>query len=100
MTAQEAVNKIAEHIVRNGGIWSMWYVGITYDYNQRLFNEHKADKNNGVWVCCPCDNANEARIVERHFLEKRECKGGLGGGDDTANWVYAYKITPYTVESV
>ncbi len=100
MTAQKAVDEIVAYINNNGGVYSAWYVGITSDYKQRLFTSHAVDERSGAWICCPCDSATGARNAERHFLERLMCKGGPGGGDDASSYIYAYKVTPGTFESV
>ncbi len=100
MTAQEALNEINNYILENGGEYSKWYVGITSDPEDRLFNSHRVNKDSPTWVYCSCVSSTAARNVESYFLEKQRTLGGQGGGDDTAIYVYAYKTNPYTVETV
>ena len=99
MTVQEAFDAINNFILERGGEFAKWYVGITADPEDRLFNAHKVTRIS-PWIHCACVNAAAARNVESYFLEKKGALGGSGGGDDTARYVYAYKTTPYTVESI
>jgi len=98
MTAQEAVNEIVKYISSWGGVYSKWYIGIATDPEDRLTNGHRVEKA-GHWIYCPCDSSSNARAAERHLIDKLGTQGGQGGGDDSTKSVYAYKITPYTVES-
>lgn len=80
------------------GNYSDWYVGITADPKKRLFTEHKVDEKNGIWIYREAFGSESARAVEDYFVNKLGTKGDVGGGDDTSNYVYAYKITSYTAE--
>ena len=99
MTTQEALNAINNHIIKNGGDYTRWYVGITSDPEERLFNNHNVAKNSLTWIYRSCTSSLSARRVESYFLEKKNTLGGAGGGDDDSTYVYAYKTTSYTVES-
>lgn len=99
MTAQEVVNEINGYIQRNGGIYSAWYVGIAADPQDRLFNNHCVKRDQDLWIYRPCLNSSDARLVEKHFLDRLGTSGGSGGGDYNTSAVYAYKIAPHTFES-
>ncbi len=98
MTREEAINEIKKYISESGGEYPAWYVGITSDPNDRLFNAHKVVRNS-FWIYCPCTDSEVARAVEEYFLGEEGSMGGPGGGDDNATYVYAYKIADGTVES-
>lgn len=99
MTTSEAINEIIAYIRENGGIYSDWYVGIAADPRDRLFNNHGVMEKGGSWIYCPCETSNDARSVEKYFLDRLNAKGGSGGGDYTTKSVYAYRITSYTIQS-
>lgn len=97
-TRQEAKEDIDAYIRENSGIYPNWYVGITADPEKRLFNDHNVIKKGGVWIHVRCTSTDAARDVETYFINEKGTKGGPGGGDDDAIYVYAYKITPSTRE--
>jgi hypothetical protein len=73
-----------------------WYVGITSNVKQRLFNEHNVNEyNDSGYIICQAINSEHARAAESNLF-KLGFKGDTGGGDDTATFVYAYLITTNT----
>ena len=99
MTREEAINEIKKYIAENGGRYPDWYVGVTSDPNDRLFNAHRVVRNGAAWIYHLCSSSEVARNVEDYFLGECGTMGGPGGGDDDATYVYAYKIAPNTIES-
>ena len=100
-TAVKSLNQIAQeiddYIHSGGGGYSSWYVGIASDPRARLFNDHNVNEMNDSWIYRDCGSDTSARKVEEYFIGKG-CKGGTGGGDYTARYVYAYKISRNTIE--
>jgi hypothetical protein len=84
-------------MLKCGGSYSDYYVGITNDIDRRLFSEHNVDKKRNQWIYDEADSDIVARKVEQYFLDKG-CDGGSGGGDEDSIFVYCYKITGTTVE--
>lgn len=99
VTTNELISQIENYIAQNGGQTTPygWYVGITSDPERRLFTEHRVNRNDGPWIYGPTSSEAEARQVEQYFLT-RGYHGGTGGGDQSAIYVYAYRIAWYTVE--
>lgn len=90
--------KIKEDI-RNyiaGSGYSSWYVGISEDPRNRLFNEHNVDEKGGGWIFRWATSADVARRIERYFIDILGTDGGPGGGDVDAEAVYGYKKKPHT----
>ena len=96
-TAQQAYNEITAHIQKEGSAFYHWYCGITNNIERRLHQEHKVPKKEHWFARQECYSSADARKVEEALLAKG-CKGGTGGGDTDAVFVYAYKITSSTVE--
>jgi len=96
-TRQQIIADIDAHIKKQGGQYSSWYVGITADIEERVYGEHKVPREGHWRIHREADSAAISRAVEKAFLDAG-CKGGPGGGDDSAVWVYAYLITANTVE--
>ena len=98
MDAKDAKTILVEmqaHIRQQGGKPSDWYAGVTSDIEQRLFTEHKVPKKDHWYIYRRALTADDARAVEKAFLDSG-CDGGTGGGQDDAVFVYAYLKTPVT----
>lgn len=92
------INKIDNHLKVGGGqFYQDFYVGITNDPERRLFKEHKVLKDNAWWIYSKADTSDIAKEVEKHYLELG-LRGGTGGGDNDATFVYCYRVTPFTIE--
>ena len=97
-TAQDVYNEIIAYVRQEGGTYNTWYAGITTDINKRLHGDHNVPKEGGSsWIWRRTTSAAAARNVEKALLEQG-MKGDTGGGDETSDCVYCYKITNTTVE--
>lgn len=94
-TENEIRSEIQAHVNNEGSAYKNWYIGITNDIERRLFGEHCVSKEHGWWIYRTAANSLVARSVEKYFLSLG-FQGGTGGGDTTANIVYAYRITSTT----
>lgn len=87
--AQQVYDEIVAHIKQQGGAYSTWYCGITSDWKNRLFNEHKVPRGGDYWyIAGQCYTNVAAREVEEALL-KLGCDGGVGGGDQATVYAYA-----------
>jgi len=95
---EEIRKEIEAHIRACGGNFSDWYVGISNDASQRLFDDdqHKVREKDDAWIYSTASSSAAARSIERYFLDHLGTSGGEGGGDETARMVYAYKKSPHT----
>lgn len=93
--AQEIVDELSAHILKEGSALSSWYVGITEDVDQRVFVDHRVPKENHWRAHRKAVSSNAARAAEKNLL-KWGCDGGAGGGDNDAVFVYAYLKTTRT----
>jgi hypothetical protein len=95
---QDIVNAIETYIQRcSGNYYREFYVGISDDARNRLFNEHSVNEENGCWIYDTASSHQAARDIEKHFIAKG-MKGGDGGGSDRSDMVYVYQITNATKE--
>ncbi len=94
----EIIKGIDDHINKEGSGYSRWYVGIAADPKQRLFSDHNVSKENAWWIYREAFTDDDAREVEKFFLEQKGTQGGPGGGDKDTRFVYAYRITNTTRE--
>jgi len=92
---EQAYDEIVAHIKKQGGAYSGWYCGIASDPEDRLFNEHNVPRKDSWWIYRECQDNDDARVVEAALI-KLGCDGGLGGGDESTIYVYAYLKTDVT----
>ena len=98
MDSKRIISEFQGHLKNSGKrYYSDFYVGVSKDAQERMFDQHKVDKNNNWWIYRTALNSEEARVVEKFFLEKG-MRGGDGGGDDSAIQVYCYAVSPKTIE--
>lgn len=93
--AQNVYEEIVFHTKKQGGLYRQWYVGITSDWEDRLFNAHQVPKKEYWYIARQCYSNADARDVEQALLNLG-CDGGRGGGDQSAVYVYAYLKGPNT----
>lgn len=96
--SSQIIKDFNEHLQRSGKrYYSDFYVGVSKDAQKRLFEEHHVDKDHSWWIFRTAETSEDARNVEKHFIDLG-MRGGTGGGDDTANMIYCYAITSTTTE--
>lgn len=93
---QEIITDIRNHILNDGGGYPAWYVGVSKDARARLFNDHGVREQGDRWIYRTANSAQIAREIEDYFINTLGTDGGPGGGDYTANMVYAYKKALHT----
>lgn len=93
---QEIIDEIKTHIRERGGGYSAWYVGISKDAKDRLFNGHSVKEKGDMWIYRTASSSQVARDVEDNFVNTLNTDGETGGGDNTSDMVYAYKKAAHT----
>lgn len=94
----EAVNSINNYILKCGGSYANWYVGIASSPRDRLFTDHSVNEQNDYWIYIQCPDSDIARRVEDYFDNILGTEGDTGGGNNTTVFVYAHKITNHSRE--
>ncbi len=87
--AQQVYNEIVAHIQKQAGAYSKWYCGIASNWTDRLFNDHQVPRKGHWHIARQCYNDNDTRAIEKALFDLG-CDGGVGGGDHTTVYVYAY----------
>jgi hypothetical protein len=64
MTNSEIIAQIDAHMKRSGIPNSSWYVGIASAPEDRLFIDHKVDRDKGTWIYRQAASDTAARSVE------------------------------------
>ena len=95
-TKEELIAAINAYMQKGGGVYKAWYVGISKDAKDRLFNGHSVKENGDWWIYDRAISSTVAREVEDYYVNRMGTDGGTGGGDYTADMVYAYKKAPHT----
>ena len=47
---QKIILDIKSYVAKNGGAYSQWYIGVTADPKQRLFNDHAVKETGDAWI--------------------------------------------------
>lgn len=92
---EELITDFKSHINNEGSSYSSWYVGISKNARDRL-NQHGVPEKNAWFISRQCGSSSIAREIEDYFVNTLGTDGGPGGGDETADMVYAYKKTANT----
>jgi hypothetical protein len=94
---EQIIEALTEYAQKSGAKrWSEWYVGISKNARNRLFNEHSVKENGDWWIFRQATSSSVARDVEAHFVNTLGADGGTGGGDHTADLVYGYMKARHT----
>lgn len=95
-TEQAIISDIKAHIQKGGGSYHDWYVGISQNARNRLFNDHGVHEKGDWWIYKEASSSAAARRAEDYFVNTLGTDGGVGGGDRQAVYVYAYKKNSHT----
>lgn len=95
-TRQQIIADMTAYMRKHGSASAAWYVGVSKDARDRLFGDHCVREEGDAWIFRQATTAREAREVESHFLDVVGTAGGPGGGDHTADMVYAYRKASHT----
>ncbi len=93
---KKVIQEIRDYILKCGGSYSAWYVGIAQNPQSRLFNDHAVNEKSDSWIYRKVSSSDSARNIEQYFIETLKTDGDTGGGDDSTDSVYAYKKNNHT----
>ncbi len=92
---QQIIEEITRHMRKRGGKPGAWYVGTSADARTALFGKHEVKEKGGHWIRRRAGSADEAREVQRHFVDVL-ATDGTPATDAAADMVYAYRKAPQT----
>ena len=96
-SSEEEIRKaIEDYMAKAGGLSADWYVGTTRHPRKALFEEHRVERRGGRWAFKRAPSPQVARDVEYYFVRVVGTDGWADGGEEGADYVYAYKKTPRT----
>lgn len=92
---EKIIDDIKKNILKSGGDFSCWYVGISKNAKETLLKQHKLKKDD-FCICRSTDSYEAAKNIKDYFVNTLWTDGG-GGGDDDTKMVYAYKKVVHTI---
>jgi hypothetical protein len=95
MIARDIANDLNSFIQQCGGANEDWYIGIAFDAEYTLFNDHKVSRHFDSWIYRIADNSDIARSVESAYLTSG-FDGGHDGVEAVGSIVYAYLKSAHT----
>jgi hypothetical protein len=98
MLAQEIIDAFNKFIHNFGDAYYQWYIGITANPEQKLFNDHMVNKKNGVWKYENAGSEKNALKIKKYLVEKFCAQGDEGSANSNTTYVYAYRISDTTTE--
>ena len=100
MTHDEIIQSIKGFMKNIEGTADTFYVGISRSPRERLSKGHNVDLSIETWAIFPASSYQTARSVEAYFVNEMKTGGGPDGGDETADFVYAFKKNRHTRPSL
>jgi hypothetical protein len=89
MDYRTVIKRIETYMSKFEGDYSDWYIGITKDLDEELFNLHKFEES-GIWISFGADTDEVAKKVEKYFLDKKT-EGNPTNLEEDTRIVYVYK---------
>lgn len=92
----EIIQDIEHLIVRNGGKWGEWYVGMCADPKTVLESRHNFKRGTDVGAIRTANTEMQAHEVVEYFTRSRRTKGQSGTFNAGDLYVYAYRTSRHT----
>ena len=89
MDYNTVIKRMETYMSKFEGDYPDWYVGVTKDLEDELFELHGVEEN-GIWISFGADSEEVANKVQKYFLDKK-CEGNPKLVEDDTRIVYAYK---------
>ncbi len=95
MDYHTVIKRIETYMSKFEGDYSDWFVGITKNLDEGLFQLHKVEET-GIWISFGADTEEVAKKVERYFLDKKT-DGNLKALEENTRIVFVYKKNSNTI---
>ncbi len=89
MDYNTVIKRMQTYMSKFEGDYSDWYVGITKNLDEGLFQLHKVEENS-IWISFGADTDEVAKKVESFFIKKKTDGNPTELEEDT-RIVYVYK---------
>jgi hypothetical protein len=93
---QEIIDEIKKYIIKSKGAYTRWYAGVSSNASNSLFNVHKVKEKGDRWIYQTAISPQVAREVEKYLIIVLRTDGEVGGGEEDATMVFAYKKAMHT----
>lgn len=87
--------EIQDFIEENRGDYSSWYVGVSRDPEEQLFQRHNVNRQTGLWIYRAAETPAAAQRVQQGLLDLGTA-GRAADAPEDARVVYAYHRTDDT----
>jgi len=96
-SVQQIKYEILAYIKEFGGDFNEWYVGISPDPKNTMFEEHSVHKDDDIWLYKQALTFTACKTVQNYFLEILNTDGNaVIDGDEDTDCVYLYKKSDRT----
>jgi len=95
MDYHTVIKRIETYMSKFEGDYSDWFVGITKNLDEGLFELHKVEET-GIWISFGADTEDVAKKVEEYFLEKKT-DGNPKTLEENTRIVFVYKKNSNTI---
>ena len=89
-SVQQIKYDILAQIKGFGGIYEDWYIGISEHPRKTLFDEHRVNESQDIWIYKQALTIHAAKTVQDFFL-KLNVNSRPDCNPTVASYVYAYK---------
>ena len=89
MDYNTVIKRMETYMSKFEGDYSDWFVGITKDLDEGLFQMHKVEET-GSWISFGADTDEIAKKIEKYFLDKKT-DGNPIDLEENTRIVYVYK---------
>jgi len=97
-SVQQIKFELFAYIKEFGETFGDWYVGVADDPKAALFDRHKLDPADDIWLYRQAVSFAACQTVQRYFIETLGTDGALViSGTDHTDCVYLYKKSTNTV---
>ena len=96
-SVQQIKYEILAYIKEFGGEFHDWYVGIASDPKNTMFETHRVDEEDDIWLYKQALTFAACKTVQTYFLEKLKTDGkAVTEGNEDTDCVYLYKKSERT----
>ena len=97
-SVQQIKYEILAYIKEFGGEFSEWYVGVSADPKNEMFDHHSVDKENDIWLYKQALTFKACNTIQQYFLEILNTDGKpITNGNEDTDCVYLYKKSDRTM---
>ena len=98
LSVQQIKFEIMAYIKEFGADFNDWFVGVSAEPKEALFDEHKVDPEQDIWMYKQALSLAACKTVQRYFLDTLKTDGTQAhDGSGATDCVYLYRKSVRTV---